>query len=189
MNRTLVESVRSMLADAQLPHKFWAEALSTAVYLRNQSPTVAVQDVTPYKAWTGGKPRVKHLRVFRCAAYAHIPKDERQKLDPKARKCILMRYGAETKGYWPYGPALKYSRDVEFNELESGLQKEPSEQNVQRHVQLEISSDDEPGDTPAEPVLHHSERERGPPLFYGEWANLSDIKEPCTFKEARKQTG
>ena len=24
MNRTLVESVRSMLADAKLPHKFWA---------------------------------------------------------------------------------------------------------------------------------------------------------------------
>ena len=27
MNRTLVEAVRSMLADAKLPHKFWAEAL------------------------------------------------------------------------------------------------------------------------------------------------------------------
>lgn len=33
MNRTLVESVRSMLVDAKLPHKFWAEALSTAVNL------------------------------------------------------------------------------------------------------------------------------------------------------------
>ena len=37
MNRTLIESVHSMLADAKLPHKFWAEALSTAVYLRNNS--------------------------------------------------------------------------------------------------------------------------------------------------------
>ena len=37
MNRTLVESVRSMLSDAKLPKKFWAEALSTAVYLRNRS--------------------------------------------------------------------------------------------------------------------------------------------------------
>ena len=33
MNRTLVETVRSMLADAKLPHTFWAEALLTAVYL------------------------------------------------------------------------------------------------------------------------------------------------------------
>ena len=64
MNRTLVESVHSMLADAQSPHKFWAEALSTAVYLQNRSPTVAVQDVTPYEAWIGGKPRVKHSDVW-----------------------------------------------------------------------------------------------------------------------------
>ena len=41
LNRTLVEAVRSMLIDANLPHKFWAEALSTAVYLKNRSPTKA----------------------------------------------------------------------------------------------------------------------------------------------------
>ena len=35
MNRTLVEAVRTMSADSKLPHLFWAEALSTAVYLRN----------------------------------------------------------------------------------------------------------------------------------------------------------
>ena len=64
MNRQLVETVRSMLADAKLPQKFWAEALSTAVYLRNRSPTKAVNDMTPYEAWTGEKPRVDHLRVF-----------------------------------------------------------------------------------------------------------------------------
>ncbi|KAL2092442.1 hypothetical protein ACEWY4_012240 [Coilia grayii] len=33
MNRTLVETVRSMLADAKLPQTFWAEALATAVYV------------------------------------------------------------------------------------------------------------------------------------------------------------
>ena len=37
MNRTLVEAGRSMLADSRLPHRFWTEALSTAVYLRNRS--------------------------------------------------------------------------------------------------------------------------------------------------------
>ena len=31
MNRTLVEMVRSMLIESQLPRKFWAEALSTAL--------------------------------------------------------------------------------------------------------------------------------------------------------------
>ena len=42
MNRTLVEVVYSMLSDAKLPKMFWAEALSTAMYLHNRSPTTTV---------------------------------------------------------------------------------------------------------------------------------------------------
>ena len=53
MNRTLVEMVRSMIADAKLPKKFWAEALSTATYLRNRSPTKSVMGMTPAEAWMG----------------------------------------------------------------------------------------------------------------------------------------
>ena len=64
MNRTLVEKVRSMLADSQLPHTFWAEALSTAAYLINRSPTKALDHKTPFEAWYGKKPTVSHLRVF-----------------------------------------------------------------------------------------------------------------------------
>ncbi len=62
-NRTLVETIRSiiMLADSKLPHKFWAEALSTAVYLRNRSPTRALPGITPYEAWMNTKPKVEHL--------------------------------------------------------------------------------------------------------------------------------
>ena len=43
LNRTLVEMVRSMLADSKLAKSFWAEAFVTAVYLRNCSPTKAVE--------------------------------------------------------------------------------------------------------------------------------------------------
>ena len=98
MNRTLVESVRLMLSNVKLPHTFWAEALSTADYLQNRSPTKAVCGKTPYEAWTGGKPTVSHLCVFGCKAYVHIPKDERGKLDCKAKCCVLVGYGEETKG-------------------------------------------------------------------------------------------
>ena len=135
MNRTLVESLRSMLSDAKLPHKFWAEALVTAVYLRNRSPMKPVTGMTPFEAWTGKKPNVKHLRIFGCTAYAHIPKDERQKLDSKSRKCILLGYGTETKGYQLYdekcGKVL-YSRDVLFNESSCGIQKKSIEQEEKR---------------------------------------------------------
>ena len=85
LNRTLIEGVRTMLADSKLPHRFWAEALSTAVYLRNRSPTKALEGVTPHEAWSGTKPDVSSLRVFGCSAYAHVPKAERRKLDSKTR--------------------------------------------------------------------------------------------------------
>ena len=75
-NRTLVETMRSMLAGAKLPHKFWAEALSTAVYLQNRSPTKAVKEMTPYQAWTGERPTVQHLRIFGCTVFAHVQNEE-----------------------------------------------------------------------------------------------------------------
>ena len=42
MNRTLMKIVRTMLVDSKMPQKFWGEALSTAMYLRNRSPIKAV---------------------------------------------------------------------------------------------------------------------------------------------------
>ena len=101
-NRTLVESVRSMLADAQLPQKFWAEALSTAVFLRNLSFTSTVPGMTPLQVWSGKKPSVNNLKVFGCAAYSHISKDERGKLSSKVQKYIFLGYGDVTKGYRLY---------------------------------------------------------------------------------------
>ena len=102
LNRTLVEIVRSMLADLELPKSFWVEALATATYLRNRSPTKAVEGKTPYEAFHGVKPKVGHLRVFGCTAYSHIPKHERLKLDDKARKCIFLGYSMNRKGYRLY---------------------------------------------------------------------------------------
>lgn len=119
LNRTLVESARSMLLDANLPKRFWAEAVSTAVYLKNRCPTKAVPGMTPFEAWHGEKPEVDHLRVFGCDAYSHIPRDERAKFDTKTRKCILLGYGEETKGYRLYDDRTKkvlYSRNVQFSE-------------------------------------------------------------------------
>ena len=119
MNRTLIETVRSILLHAGLPHKFWGEALSMATYLKNRSPTKAVENMTPYEAWTGKRPDVSHLRVFGCDAYGLIPKDEREKLDAKSRKCILVGYGEVTKGYRLFDPErgkVFLSRDIVFNE-------------------------------------------------------------------------
>ncbi len=83
-----------MLLDANLPKSFWAEAVSTAAYLRNRSPTTKLESMTPHQAWFGRKPGITHLRVFGSTAYVHIPKDCRKKLDSKTRGCIFLGYGS-----------------------------------------------------------------------------------------------
>ena len=146
MNRTLVEAVRSMLSDAKLPKCFWAEALATAVYFRNRRPTNAVQGKTPHEAWTNVKPSVDHLKVFGCLCYSHVANDERQKLDVKARKCIMLGYGTETKAYRLYDverEKVLYSRDVIFNEAASGKEEAMNKTSDIRYVQLKCLNDEE----------------------------------------------
>ena len=159
MSRTLIETVRSMLADAKLPHKFWAEALATAVYLRNRSPTKAVERMTPFEAWNREKPNVDHLRIFGCASYAHVAKDERQKLDSKSTKCVLLGYGSETKGYRLYDlKRLKvfYNQDVLFCESECGFEKEPSVQG-RKYVEIDFPSNEEPEPEPVPVIIEVAE--------------------------------
>ena len=209
LNRTLVEMVRSMLADSQLPKSFWAEALATATYLRNRSPTIAVKGKTPYEAICGEKPKVRHLRVFGCTAYSHIPKDERQKLDAKARKCIFLGYSSNRKGYRLYDQSSRkviHSRDVKFNELVCGVEKESSadtpaekprvviesrssiddssnEEVEEQRVNSE-ESDTEPEER-TESTVRRSQRETKKPDYYGIWINnASDVSEPNTVEEA-----
>jgi hypothetical protein len=46
--QTIVEKACSMLFDAKLSEGFWEEAVRTAVYLKNRSPTRAVVLMTPF---------------------------------------------------------------------------------------------------------------------------------------------
>src|SRR5437660_7284924 len=80
MNRTIMEKARSMLLEAGLPESFWAEAVNTAMYLHNRSPTRSLEGKTPYEAWNGDKPNLSHLKVLSCDAFLHVPEEKRNKL-------------------------------------------------------------------------------------------------------------
>ena len=196
LNRTLVEMSRLMILDAKLPQKFWAESISTAVYLRNRCPTKAVQDQTPYQMWFGQKPKVDYSRVFGCDVYAHVPKDERAKLDPKARKCILLGYGDTTKGYRLYNSEsgkVFHSRDVRFNKSRKTNEQsetETSDSDNQDTITFEFSDNEdelEPAREPEPAQIRRSTRERRPPSYYGipvNYTNLTLAQEPTSYSEA-----
>jgi transposase InsO family protein len=46
-NRTVMNMVRSMLSDKNIPKTFWPEAVNWTIYVLNRCPTLAVKDVTP----------------------------------------------------------------------------------------------------------------------------------------------
>ena len=71
MNRELLEKARAMMGATNITNILWAEAIANAAYVRNRSPPSALQNMTPFEAWCGHKPSVKHLRTFGCIAYAH----------------------------------------------------------------------------------------------------------------------
>lgn len=120
LNRTLLEKARCMLYEAHLPKEYWAEAVSTAIYLKNRSPTAALVGNIPEEVWTGHKVDLRHLRVFGCLAMTLIPDVKRDKLDSKSKCCIFVGYGEHTKGYRLIDPSrpkqIIISRNVEFFE-------------------------------------------------------------------------
>ena len=90
MNQTVMERVRSILAQAKLSKTFWVEALMTTTYVINRSPSTPLDGDIPQRVWTGKDMSYRHLRVFDCLAYVHVTNDKRGKLDPKTQPCIFL---------------------------------------------------------------------------------------------------
>jgi hypothetical protein len=207
MNITLMEKARSMLSGVRLGQELWAEAVSTACYLVNRSPSSALDDTTPHEVWSGKKPSLQHLRVFGFDAYVHVPKETRSKLDNKAEKCIFVGYKDGVKGYKLWNPETKktiYSRDVVFREVKDVSKQEfPPTQDEPEKIELELddakfeSSKEEEAEEaeeeeeePHTPVLRRSMRDRrqpkrySPPNFCSNFSLSITDGDPRTVREA-----
>jgi hypothetical protein len=94
--------------------------VSTAIYIKNQLPSQALPNSTPFERWTQKKSDISHLRTFGCLAFAWIHGDLRKKVDNHAYKCVLLGYSAETSTqYRAMDVNLGHvfiARDVKFDE-------------------------------------------------------------------------
>lgn len=107
-----------MIIAKNLPLNLWAEAVNCAVYVLNRTVWTSGA-VTPYEAWAGKAPNLKHLRIFGSDTYVHTPKQFTRKLDARASKKIFVGYTAESTNYRVYDPESKkvsIARNVVFNE-------------------------------------------------------------------------
>jgi hypothetical protein len=91
-NITIMEAVKTMIHDQDLPMHLWAEASRTTVYVQNKLSDSALGFKTPEEMFSGKKPEVSHLKIFGCPVFVHIPKEKRTKLDPSRKKGIFVGY-------------------------------------------------------------------------------------------------
>ena len=89
-NRAIMEVVKTMIHDQDLPMDIWVEATRTTVYVQNRLSHSALGFKTPEEMYTGKKPEVSHLKIFGCPVYVHILKDKRTKLDYFGKKGIFL---------------------------------------------------------------------------------------------------
>ncbi|KAG8486697.1 hypothetical protein CXB51_020179 [Gossypium anomalum] len=147
MNKMIMEKVRCMLSNVNLPKSFWAETASTACFLINRSLSVAIEKKTPQEVWSGNPANYSNLKIFRCPAYAHV---DNGKLEPRSIKCVFLGYKAGVKGYklWcPENRKVVISRDVVFDEtamLPNLSLKDSSNKENQKQVEHQINTESTP---------------------------------------------
>ena len=212
MNRTLLERTRAMLGTAGLEKSFWAEAVNTACYVINMSPSTAIGLKTPIEMWNGKKADYSNLHIFGSPVYVMYNAQETTKLDPKSRKCMFLGYADGVKGYRLWDPTSRkviISRDVIFaedklqndNNMETTI-PETTKVYMEGESQQENLSEDEleheiqeHGET-VEQENRRSDRLRRRPSWHSDYIMESNVAyclltedgEPSNFQEAKRSS-
>ncbi|KAK8982835.1 hypothetical protein V6N11_060156 [Hibiscus sabdariffa] len=166
-NQTLLDMVRSMMSQIDLPTSFWGYALETTTFTLNHVLSKSVQK-SPHEMRTGKRPIMSFMKIWGCKAY--VKHQMSTKLEPKSHKCIFVGYPKQTKGYYF------------FNPKENNLLLEQVEQTSQ-------VVEENPTDLETQP-LRRSTREHHEPERYGFLVRthgdviLVDQDEPKTYQEA-----
>ncbi|GEM09458.1 gag-Pol polyprotein [Rhodotorula toruloides] len=123
VNRSIVEGIVSLLAQAGAPKTLWAEALQAFVFVKNRSPHAALSGNVPLAVWRNRPARVDMLRTWGCRAW-HTVTNGRSKLDDRAIPLIFVGYDGDTAAYRLFDPVTRKtirSRDTRFVEDEFPL--------------------------------------------------------------------
>nr|GFB04736.1 putative ribonuclease H-like domain-containing protein [Tanacetum cinerariifolium] len=98
-NRTLIEAVRTMLADLLLPIPFWAKAVNTAYYIQNRVLVTKPHNKTPYELLLGRSPSIGFIRPFGCLVTILNTLDPQEKFDGKVNEGFLVGYSVNSKAF------------------------------------------------------------------------------------------
>ncbi|RVW77356.1 Retrovirus-related Pol polyprotein from transposon TNT 1-94 [Vitis vinifera] len=123
-NRHLLNTTRVLLFQGNVPKSYWGEAVLIATYMINRIPSRVLDNKIPVEILKSFYPHFRTsngltLGVFGCIAFVHVYSQHRDKLDPRAIKCVFLGYSSTQKGYKCYNPLGRkfyISIDVTFIE-------------------------------------------------------------------------
>jgi transposase InsO family protein len=153
-NRSLLNIARSISLMSHTPAVLWAEAVQTANFLINVTPSRANLGLTPYQMLTGRQPDLHSLRVFGCVCFVHI-KPAGPKLAPRAHRGVFVGYDQQTKGYRIFLPERRriiLSKDVVFHKASFYYSSSPSPTSLPRPEIVQFSFDSPAPPGPISPV-------------------------------------
>ncbi|GJR60825.1 ribonuclease H-like domain-containing protein [Tanacetum coccineum] len=111
-NRTLIEAVRTMLADSKLPTTFWAEAVNTAYYVQNRVLVVKSHNKTPYELFHGRTPTLSFMRPFGCPVTFLNTIDHLGKFDGKANEGFFVGYSLNSKAFRVFNSRRRIVQEI-----------------------------------------------------------------------------
>ena len=123
-NGHLLAVIRAILFHHNVLKHYWGEVVLIAKSLINMLPSQTLESHSHIQLLTKHFPDI-HVsscwkpKVFGCVSFVHVHNPNRGKLNPRALKCIFIRYSSTQKGYRCYHPPSKkffMSVDVTFVE-------------------------------------------------------------------------
>jgi hypothetical protein len=97
-NKTLKDMMNAMLISSCLPSNMWGEAILSACQVLNRVPYKRIRK-TPYELWEGHTPNLGYFKVWGCLAKVGIPKPQREKIGPKTKDSVFIRYAENSAAY------------------------------------------------------------------------------------------
>ena len=88
---TVMDKSEAMWHKACIPDSWWKFTIAHATHVYNGIPLQHHNWCTPYEMLHKQQPDIKHLQVFGCVAYVHIPEDIRtNKMAPKSEFMVYL---------------------------------------------------------------------------------------------------
>ena len=116
----------------------------------NRIPLATIDFQTPFHilAKSVSAPTMSNLppRVFGCVTFVHLPKEQWNKLEPRALKCVFLGYASSQKGcrcYHPPTQKMYVTMDVTFHEDTMYFHRDELQEEHYKEVQLFGNTNDE----------------------------------------------